>query len=70
MRPGLRLARVQREQLVEEGLADLRKQGGGERIVVSADDIAQVVAGWTGIPVRKLAEEESERLLKLEEVLQ
>ena len=45
------------------------KQGGGERIVVSADDIAQVVAGWTGIPVRKLAEEESERLLKMEEIL-
>ncbi len=36
---------------------------------VTAEDIAEVVASWTGIPVRKLAEEESERLLKMEEIL-
>lgn len=40
------------------------------RIVVTADDIAGVVAVWTGIPVKKLAAEESERLLKLEQTLQ
>lgn len=45
------------------------RQNGNERITVGADDIAQVVASWTGIPVRQLAEEESERLLRLEEVL-
>ncbi|CUH97750.1 Negative regulator of genetic competence ClpC/MecB [Propionispora sp. 2/2-37] len=45
------------------------KQRGNERIVVTAEDIAQVVASWTGIPVKKLAEEESERLLNLEAVL-
>lgn len=36
---------------------------------VTTDDIAQVVASWTGIPVVKLAEEETERLLKLESIL-
>lgn len=36
---------------------------------MTADDIAHVVADWTGIPVRRLAEEESERLLKLEDIL-
>jgi len=36
---------------------------------VTVDDIAQVVASWTGIPVVKLAEEETERLLKLESIL-
>src|SRR5690606_1440413 len=36
---------------------------------VTAEDIAQVVASWTGIPVVKLAEEESDRLLKMEEIL-
>ena len=36
---------------------------------VTAEDIAQVVASWTGIPVSKLAEEETERLLKMEEIL-
>ena len=45
------------------------KQGGNDRITVTSEDIAQVVASWTGIPVKRLAEEESERLLKLEEVL-
>ncbi|MCY9563702.1 ATP-dependent protease ATP-binding subunit ClpC [Paenibacillus larvae] len=36
---------------------------------VTAEDIAEVVASWTGIPVRKLAEEETERLLKMESIL-
>lgn len=45
------------------------KQPESKRVVVTGDDIAHVVASWTGIPVKKLAEEESERLLKLEEVL-
>jgi ATP-dependent Clp protease ATP-binding subunit ClpC len=34
---------------------------------VSADDIAEVVAMWTGIPVMQIAGEESERLLQMEE---
>ncbi len=36
---------------------------------VTPDDIAQVVASWTGVPVTKLAEEETERLLKMESIL-
>ncbi|RKN65165.1 ATP-dependent protease ATP-binding subunit ClpC [Paenibacillus ginsengarvi] len=36
---------------------------------VTPDDIAQVVASWTGIPVVKMAEEESQRLLKMEDIL-
>lgn len=36
---------------------------------VTPDDIAQVVASWTGIPVVKLGEEETERLLKMESIL-
>ena len=36
---------------------------------VTPEDIAQVVAVWTGIPVSKLAEEETERLLKMESIL-
>jgi ATP-dependent Clp protease ATP-binding subunit ClpC len=36
---------------------------------VTPEDIAQIVASWTGIPVTKLAEEETERLLKMEEIL-
>ncbi|MBH8600649.1 ATP-dependent Clp protease ATP-binding subunit [Thermoactinomyces sp. CICC 23799] len=36
---------------------------------VTAEDIADVVSSWTGIPVKKLAEEESERLLNMESIL-
>ncbi|MDI6709781.1 MAG: ATP-dependent Clp protease ATP-binding subunit [Thermoanaerobacterales bacterium] len=46
-----------------------RQQKGGDELVVADQDIAHIVSSWTGIPVKKLAEEESERLLKLEEIL-
>lgn len=36
---------------------------------VDEEDIAHIVSSWTGIPVKKLTEEESERLLRLEEIL-
>jgi ATP-dependent Clp protease ATP-binding subunit ClpC len=36
---------------------------------VSDEDIAEIVSSWTGVPVSKLAQEESERLLMLEEIL-
>ena len=39
------------------------------RITVKADDIAEVVAQWTGIPVQRIAARESDRLLKLEKIL-
>ena len=38
--------------------------------IVSAEDIAEVVSMWTGVPLMQLAEEESQRLLKMEEELQ
>lgn len=37
--------------------------------VVTADDIAEVVAMWTGVPVMQIAQEESERLLHMEDEL-
>ncbi len=45
------------------------KQKGSDRVVVGEEDIAQVVAAWTGIPVSRLTEAESARLLKLEDEL-
>ncbi|HET7559745.1 MAG TPA: ATP-dependent Clp protease ATP-binding subunit, partial [Limnochordia bacterium] len=36
---------------------------------VDEDDIAQVVSSWTGVPVKRLAQEESDRLLTLEQTL-
>ncbi|CDF58930.1 ATP-dependent Clp protease ATP-binding subunit [Thermobrachium celere] len=40
-----------------------------ENLSVTAEDIANVVSRWTNIPVNKLTETESEKLLKLEEIL-
>ena len=37
--------------------------------IVTADDIAEVVSMWTGVPVMQMAQEESERLLRMEEEL-
>ena len=45
------------------------KQAGSETIMVTPDDIAHIVANWTGVPVKKLAAAESERLLQLESIL-
>jgi len=46
-----------------------RKQMSANRGSVTEDDIAKVVAGWTGIPVTRLTQDESQRLLQLEKVL-
>jgi len=54
----------------EEKLArKLQRQKGKDSLVVTAEDIAQVVSVWTKIPLSKLTEKEGERLLKLESVL-
>ena len=61
------------EQKLRAELAEQREAWQNQRYkendMVTADDIAQIVATWTGIPVKKLAEEESERLLHLEDIL-
>ena len=43
--------------------------GATNRQAVTENDIAEIVSSWTGIPVKTLGEEESERLLRLEETL-
>jgi len=42
---------------------------GDDSPVVGEEDIAQIVASWTGVPVNKLTESESERLLHMEDTL-
>ena len=46
-----------------------REKADADRIAITGEDIASIVASWTGIPVRRLAMEESERLLRLEDIL-
>jgi ATP-dependent Clp protease ATP-binding subunit ClpC len=57
-----------REQLEETKRIWKEKQG-QENSEVTVEDIAMVVSSWTGIPVSKLAQTETEKLLKLEEIL-
>ena len=59
-----------REHVKRAELAKVREEWEATRekdnLVVDAENIGQIVASWTGIPVNKLAEEEGERLLRLE----
>ncbi|BAU06321.1 ATP-dependent Clp protease ATP-binding subunit [Fischerella thermalis CCMEE 5330] len=58
-----------RELELEAKLADSQTDKSVNRLVVSEEDIAQIVAAWTGVPVNKLTESESEMLLHLEDTL-
>lgn len=48
---------------------DWEKQRSTAEADVGEEDIAFIVSSWTGIPVKKLAEEEADRLLRLEEII-
>ena len=62
-----------RQQKKREKIEKLRekwqKEKTSRKLIVGEGEIADVVSGWTKIPVRKLAEEESERLRRLESIL-
>jgi ATP-dependent Clp protease ATP-binding subunit ClpC len=59
-----------RQEEVEQELERLRTAWDRDSSpVVSAEDIAEVVAMWTGVPVMQIAQEESQRLLQMEEDL-
>ena len=62
---------VEREDKLEDKLANLRAgwAHSDKSVKVTAEDIAEVVAMWTGIPVMQLAQEETERLLQMEDEL-
>jgi len=57
------------KQELDDKRSSWQQQKSGKELEVTAEDIAQIVASWTGVPVRKLAEEESDRLLHMEEIL-
>ena len=65
------LKRQQKELLAKQTklLKAYEKKCQAKQYVVTEEDIAGVVALWTKIPVKKLAEKESDRLLKLESIL-
>ncbi|MBE6914430.1 MAG: ATP-dependent Clp protease ATP-binding subunit [Ruminococcaceae bacterium] len=69
-----RAARIRdQEREQRAALDDLRRKWSAgqsaKRGTVTAEDIAVVVSGWTGVPVTSLSQDESERLLAMEDVL-
>ena len=64
-----KLPQLQRELEAEEKLANEKKEQSLLRDRVTDEEIARIVARWTGIPVEKLVEGEREKLLRLPDVL-
>ncbi len=61
---------LQEEEDFENQLDKIRNEWNRDNSpVVSVDDIAEVVSMWTGVPVMQMAQEESQRLLQMEEEL-
>ncbi|PTJ46101.1 MULTISPECIES: ATP-dependent Clp protease ATP-binding subunit [Mammaliicoccus] len=65
----LRDKQTKLEKQLEDTKNEWKKVQGEKNTCVTAEDIAVVVANWTGIPITKLNETESERLLNLETIL-
>jgi ATP-dependent Clp protease ATP-binding subunit ClpB len=54
---------------LKKRLLEMQREKGESGIVITEEDVAEVIANLTGIPVSRLVEEEREKLLKLEEEL-
>ncbi len=57
---------------MEKKLKEIQKQAGKKRLLkeeVDEDDIAAIVAKWTGIPVTRLMEDESKKLIGMEQIM-
>ena len=65
----LRDKEQQKKKELEETRANWKSASLKEEQIVTEEDIANIVSSWTGIPVNKLAEEETEKLLNMEEIL-
>lgn len=69
---GARAAKANKEMLLErqqKQIAKAKREGQRKNLTVGEEEIADVVSGWTKIPVKKLAEGEAARLRRLEKTL-
>ena len=69
----IRYSRIKQKEdenvAIQARLKELQGEGAMIKEEVDAEDIAEVVSRWTGIPVKKMAQSEKEKLLHLEEEL-
>ncbi|MCL0073366.1 ATP-dependent Clp protease ATP-binding subunit [Dehalococcoidia bacterium] len=65
----LREQELKLEDKISKSLLDWKEEQATEQVEVTEEDIAEVVSMWTGIPVTKIAGDETSRLLNMEEAL-
>jgi ATP-dependent Clp protease ATP-binding subunit ClpC len=65
----LRDSEKQTKDKLERILADWREQREERAVVVGADDILHIVSKWTGVPLHRMEEAETQKLLKMEDNL-
>ena len=66
---GLRDKEKQLSAEYSEQRDEWKKRNQGKEATVTTEDIAEIVSQWTGIPVVQLTTEESERMLRMEDIL-
>ena len=59
----------QAKERLEATLKTWREAKGEKRVLVSEDDILHIVSKWTGIPLKRMEKDETQRLLEVEKVL-
>jgi len=65
----LRDSEKQAKDKLERILAEWREQREEREVLVTADDIMHIVSRWTGVPLHRMEQQETEKLLKMEEEL-
>lgn len=65
----LRDAELKKKKELEETRANWKSENIKKEQIVTEEDIANIVSNWTGIPINKLAQEESDKLLNMESIL-
>jgi ATP-dependent Clp protease ATP-binding subunit ClpC len=63
---GLRDKEKQARERLEQTLAEWRQARDEKQIVITEDDIMQIVAKWTGIPLSRMEQKDAEKLLQME----
>ncbi|MBV9997647.1 MAG: ATP-dependent Clp protease ATP-binding subunit [Verrucomicrobia bacterium] len=65
----LRDSEKQAKDRLERILAEWREQREEREVLVTADDIMHIVSKWTGVPLQRMEEQETQKLLKMEDEL-
>src|SRR6202021_2387652 len=65
----LRDSEKQTKDKLERILNEWREQSDEREVIVTGDDIMHIVSKWTGVPLNRMEQKETQKLLKMEEEL-